>query len=85
MADAHDHIIRASEIGQYAFCAHAWWLGSVEGRPSANRQELTAGEAAHLRHGLGVKASLLLSRVAYAALALAVVVGLVWMVSLLVG
>jgi hypothetical protein len=85
MTEARDCVIRASEIGQYTFCAQAWWLGSVEGRPSTNRQELAAGETAHLRHGLGVQASLLLSRLAYAALVLAMVVGLIWLVSRLVG
>jgi hypothetical protein len=81
MAEARDRVIRASEIGQYTF----WWLGSVEGRPSANRQELTAGEAAHTRHGWGVRASLALRRLAYAVLVLAMVVGLMWLVSRLVG
>ena len=85
MADARDRVIRASEIGQYTFCAQAWWLGSVEGQPSANRQELAAGEATHTRHGWGVRASLALRRLAYAVLVLAVVVGLIWLVSWLVG
>ncbi len=46
-----ERIIRASEIGQYDFCAKAWWLGSVEGRPSSNVRELEAGRLAHLQHG----------------------------------
>ncbi len=44
-------IIRASEIGQYGYCARAWWLSSVEGVPSANSAEMAQGEAAHRRHG----------------------------------
>lgn len=85
MADAQDRIIRASEIGQYVFCAQAWWLGSVEGRPSANRQELAAGEMSHIRHGWGVRTAFTLRRLAYGVLGLAMVVGMVWVVSWLVG
>ncbi len=81
MADARERVIRASEIGQYTFCAQAWWLGSVEGRPPANRQELAAGEAMHIRHGLGVRGALALRRLAYVVLVLAAVVGVVWVVS----
>jgi hypothetical protein len=78
-------IIRASELGQYAYCAHAWWLGNVEGLPSGHQQEMAAGEAIHLRHGRGVRTSLRLARLAYAVLLLAMVVGVVWLVSWLVG
>jgi hypothetical protein len=74
-------VIRASEIGQYAYCARAWWLGSVEGLPSGHRREMEAGEATHLRHGQGVRRSLGLARVAYVVLLLAVVIGVVWLIS----
>ena len=73
MADVRDRVIRASEIGQYIFCAQAWWLASVEGRPPANRRDLAAGEATHTRHGWGVRASLALRRLAYGVLVLAAV------------
>ena len=75
-----DRVIRASEIGRYVYCAHAWWLGSVQGVPSTHQREMTAGKAAHLRHGRGVRTSLWLSRLAYGVLLLAVVVGVVWLV-----
>jgi len=78
-------IIRASEIGQYAYCAHAWWLGNVEGLPSGHQREMAAGEAIHLHHGRGVRTSLGLARLAYAVLVLAVLVGVVWLVSALFG
>lgn len=81
MADDRDHIIRAGEIGQYVFCAQAWWLGSVEGHPSANQQELVAGEMAHTRHGQKVRTALVLRRLAYVVLVLAAVVGVIWLVS----
>ncbi|HIE38919.1 MAG TPA: hypothetical protein EYH30_03730 [Anaerolineales bacterium] len=69
--EATDRIIRASEVGRYVFCAHAWWLGSVEGIPSAHRREMAAGEATHRRHGRRVRASATLARLAYLLLALA--------------
>ena len=80
-----DRIIRASEIGRYAYCARAWWLGSVRGLPSDHQREMALGEDVHLRHGQGVRASVALSRLAYGVLLLAVVVGAVWFVSSLVG
>lgn len=71
-----EQVIRASELAQYAFCAHAWWLGAVEGRPSAHQRELKAGEVTHRRHGRKVRASVALTRLAYLLLALAVLVAL---------
>ena len=50
-----DRIIRASEIGQYDFCAKAWWLGSIEGVPQSNVRELQAGSRAHEEHGRQVR------------------------------
>lgn len=44
-------IIRASEIGQYAYCARAWWLGNVMGVRPSNAQDLARGTAAHEQHG----------------------------------
>jgi hypothetical protein len=65
-----DRIIRASELGQYAFCARAWWLGSVEGVPSANIREMDAGTSAHERHGQTVQLAVWLHRVGMVCLAL---------------
>jgi len=76
----HCRVIRASEIGRYVYCARAWWLGSVEGLPSAHRREMAAGEVVHARHGWGVRASLWLNRLAYALLLLAAAVGVVWLI-----
>ncbi len=44
-------LIRASEVGQYAYCARAWWLGQVKGMPSAHEREMAAGKSLHLKHG----------------------------------
>ncbi len=68
-----ERVISASEIGQYSYCARAWWLGSVEELPSSHREAMEAGEAAHRRHGRRVKVSLVLKRLAYGMLVLAVV------------
>jgi len=83
--EQRDRVIRASEIGRYVYCARAWWLGSIQGLPSAREREMAAGEAAHRHHGRGVRASLWLSHLAYGVLLLAAVVGVVWLVSWLVG
>ncbi len=69
-----DRILRASELGQYSFCAEAWWLGSVEGVPSANAREMDAGTSAHEQHGQAVQASAWLNRVGIACLILGVLV-----------
>ncbi len=69
-----DRIIRASEIGQYDFCAKAWWLGSVEGVPPANLDELQAGTAAHEQHGRKVQRASQLQKIAIGLLALGVIV-----------
>jgi len=73
-----NRIIRASEIGQYAYCAQAWWLGSIEGLPSTHSRQMTAGDAAHRRHGQTVRSSLWLARLAYALLLLAALIGILW-------
>ncbi len=67
----HQHVIRASEIGQYAYCARAWWLSSVVGAPSANSAELQRGAAMHCRHGQAVWLSRVLVIVAAALVGLA--------------
>ncbi len=49
-----DRLLRASEIGLYAFCARAWWLQTVRGVSSRNQTALKAGVQAHARHGAAV-------------------------------
>lgn len=71
---SQSHVIRASDIGQYAFCPRAWWLGSVMGVASANVRELAQGEAAHQQHGRTVWAAQTLRVLAIGLVVLAVVV-----------
>ena len=69
-------IIRASEIGQYKYCAHAWWLSSVLGVPSNNTRELAHGEAHHQTHGRQVQTASVLRWVALVVLLLAIAITL---------
>lgn len=46
-----ERVIRASELGQHSYCARAWWLSAIMGVQPANVRELSAGSAAHERHG----------------------------------
>jgi hypothetical protein len=69
-----DRVIRASEIGQYDFCAKAWWLGSIEGVPPSNIHELQAGTAAHQEHGRQVRRASQMQIAAFALVALGMVI-----------
>jgi hypothetical protein len=80
-----ERVIRASEVGAYAYCAHAWWLGGVEGVRSQNRPHLRAGRAAHERHGRQVLIGAFLTRLAYLLLLLAGLAGVGWVISSLLG
>ena len=80
-----DRVIRASEVGAYAYCAHAWWLGGVEGVRPQNRSHLRAGRAVHERHGRQVLLGAVLTRLAYLLLLLAGLAGVGWAISSLLG
>jgi CRISPR/Cas system-associated exonuclease Cas4 (RecB family) len=43
--------VSASQVGQYAYCARAWWLSAIEKREPENPAVLDAGTQAHERHG----------------------------------
>jgi hypothetical protein len=85
MAREEDRIIRASEVGQYAYCARAWWLGRALGYRSHNVEEMTAGAEEHDSHGRQVVGYHRWQRLAYLLLSLATVVGLLLFWSLVRG
>jgi hypothetical protein len=68
-----NRIIRASEIGQYNFCAKAWWLGSIEGVSPSNLSQLQAGTAAHEEHGRQVRRASQLQVAAFMLVALGII------------
>jgi hypothetical protein len=84
MRDRSSQVVRASEVAQYVYCARAWWLGSVEGLPSAHTEALESGTAAHRQHGRQVQRTDRISRLAYLSLGLALLMGLAWLIQMLV-
>ncbi len=68
-----DRIIRASELGQYDYCAKAWWLGSIEGVQPSNVRELRAGTRAHAEHGRQVRRAAQLQMMAVGLVVLGVI------------
>jgi hypothetical protein len=83
--DEHNRVIRASEIGLYAYCAHAWWLGAVEGVRPDDVRPLQSGWDVHERHGRRVVLAAALTRLSYVLLVLAGLAGLIWLLGRLVG
>lgn len=69
-------IIRSSEIGEYIYCARAWWLSRVQGVESRNLAALEAGQTAHDRHARTVVAFQRQRRLALIFLGLAIVAAL---------
>jgi len=80
-----DKVIRASELGEYAYCARAWWLGRVLGFRPANLESMAAGEEVHVRHGQKVVSYHHLRRWACTLLALALLAGVLFLVLTLRG
>ncbi|WP_322821872.1 hypothetical protein [Chloroflexus sp.] len=50
-------IIRASEIGEYYYCARSWWLRRVAGIEPDGAERRVLGTLGHVRHGRLVHAS----------------------------
>lgn len=47
-------IIRASEVGEYIYCARAWWLRRVAGEEPEGAARRSEGILLHARHGRGL-------------------------------
>lgn len=71
-----DAIIRASEVGEYAYCARSWWLHRVHGVSSSNVAALQSGQQTHDRHGRAVASVQRQRRLALALAALAITMAL---------
>lgn len=78
-------VIRASELGEYVYCARSWWLKRVQGVQSRNVDALRSGTAAHDRHARGVATVQTQRRLATILLAAAAVVALIAILLALVG
>ena len=76
-------LIRASEIGEYLYCHRAWWLRHIRGEHSRNVRELDSGTAAHAGHGQQVALASGLQVAAYALVALALLIGVLWLIGLI--
>ncbi|WP_322513078.1 hypothetical protein [Chloroflexus sp.] len=50
-------IIRASELGEYYYCARAWWLRRVAGQETEGAERRAFGTMSHARHSRLVAAS----------------------------
>jgi hypothetical protein len=74
-----DDLLRASEIGQYVFCARAWWFNRVRGHRLENVAALRQGTARHRRHGRRVEGYHLLRRLALFLLLLAAALLVAWL------
>ncbi|MBX0328543.1 hypothetical protein K2Z83_12730 [Oscillochloris sp. ZM17-4] len=50
-------MIRASEVGEYVYCARAWWLRRVAGETPAGQERRDLGTLRHARHSRAVALS----------------------------
>lgn len=82
MTDEARRVITASEVGQYAYCARAWWLAEIQGLESTNVREMAQGEEAHEAHGGLVTGYRRTRRLAYGLLLLAALIGVALLVQL---
>ena len=82
---AHEsgYVVRASELGSYAYCHRQWWLRYVVGRAptQAGQARLDRGTQRHAAHGSGLLRARLLRRAALLAFAVAVLAAVIWLLS----
>jgi hypothetical protein len=77
--------ISASQVGQYVYCSHAWWLAEVEKCQPVDLDAIRSGTRAHERHGWQVSLARGFHKLALLVLASAVIALLAWGVAWLVG
>ncbi len=74
-------LVRASDIGVWAFCQRAWWLANVKEVPHQNPAVFQRGNAMHLTHGRTMRRARSLQQVGTLLLGLALLlagVALLW-------
>lgn len=67
--------IRASEVGEYIFCARAWWLKTEGHEPTFGHEAREAGERWHRRHGRVVAMARRLKKLAAYSAFFAIILG----------
>jgi hypothetical protein len=72
--------LAASQVGQYAYCAQAWWLATVEKLEPADLEPIERGIRLHERHGWRVSLARGSNRLALVLLGSAAIVSLVWVI-----
>lgn len=70
--------VSASQVGQYAYCARAWWLSAVEKYEPVDYGALERGSRIHERHGWRVALARGAFRLAFLLMGAALVVLAVW-------
>jgi hypothetical protein len=73
--DRKQKFIRASEAGEYVFCARAWRLRSDGYEQASGQEARDAGQKWHLRHGRAVGRAAGLRRLSMICALLALLVG----------
>jgi len=73
-------VIKASEIAEYTYCSHAWWLRVETGQLPASKEFLAEGSAYHSRHGRRVAGAHMGRRIALVLLFLAVSIFVFWLI-----
>lgn len=66
-------LVRASDIGAWAFCNRAWWLANVRGAAHAQPDVLAHGNTVHAAHGGGLRTARRLRRAGLWLVALAMI------------
>jgi len=64
-------LVRASDIGMWAFCQRAWWLAQVQEVAHQDPARLQRGTQAHADHGKRVRQAQRLQRAGWMLLAAA--------------
>ncbi|MCC6455687.1 MAG: hypothetical protein IT328_12125 [Caldilineaceae bacterium] len=58
-------LVRASDIGAWAYCRRAWYLAQVRGVAHARPEVLHAGTQAHAQHGQQVRRAGQMQRIGF--------------------